>query len=850
MKQKIIILITILLLLISGCQSKDTDSSVTKEKEGTKTTDGKSVQTQENQNEQSKATEIKTTRDTKSSSECLTGRIADFSLYEVFPAQKNFTWYYTGNIDYGRYETIVNVQETLTNQNAKHIFVEGEERDPSGGEAGDLSFVKKYKITDNSIELVSHDNAFVILKGPLQVGNNWNQLWLHDYYGLINTKTTITDVTDKTITTELIPLKLKEDGVEKNFKIISQYEVGKGIISTNTIYSSEGEESKDTDEFSIWLSKTSRTPPKRFVSRYIEPREDLKDFYLHENMWYRSIITKYNQWIRREKDKINDEKIFAKYKELLQSLSDKDIKSISIAREIGVYYCSFMDKTDPIIGLFEEFYQGTIEKLNEKLGWGNQDFYEEADRIFYYDEQEMTFKNKLEIDDPVLTAKAIIFYENGISVGYEEGNPFLCQSFDYMINNFYDVASDAMKDYLNIKEWQHLNTPLFSDASLTVSYAELANHIIKLEEFYRKYPNATKAKWAREEAKYLFEIYVVPMNYMINTKKYWNGVLLDDVRKSYEEFIKNNQQSDYRRIVEGILNNLKQNNFMYNEELDEFLKKEGFTPTMSEEFSNRINEENNQLVDLESILSREVESSYKMADEIETITVENGKELLNAIGSNRRILIEAGKHILPSSFSTEVVNVIDGEVTIKNVKNLIIEGLGEVPVTLQSDSYGYVFSFPDAEDISLINLRLGHMNEYCKAGVVKFGGKNITIDRCILFGCGEWGIATSSAENTHVINTVISDCFTQAVQLYESKKIIFNNCIFTRNGQNVVEIEGCEDVLFKQVDIVYNHIEGYNQASAIFKINKSSNIVVESCNIDGNRSENIKEGDSELKFKE
>lgn len=836
MKEKVMILLIVFLLLIPGCQNKGVIPIESKETENpSQVNEDKSLQVNKTESKLSSGTEN------------VESDNIDISLYDIFPYKQHFTWYYEGALDYGRYETIVNIEETLTDEKAKYIYIEGEVDDLSGGEAGDMSFVKKYKISDQSIDIVLGDTSLTLIKAPLKKGNNWTQDWIDGDYGKFSARITITDLTDTTITTELTPID-GEEGVNKEYKVVTTYEVGKGVVSVKTNYPIENE----SYEFPIWLSKTSQIAPDRFVSRYIEPAKGLNQFYQHDDMWYKGIVVNYTNWIDNEENSINDEKIVLQYKELLKKLSRKDMKSIYVAKKVGSYYCSHMNQADLIISLFEKFYEETIAKLEYEFIETEVLTYEEVDKIYKYDEKEKNFKiiSPYDYDEPVLIAKAIVLFENGVSVSYDEGIAFLCEDSEYVINTFERFASDKMKDYLALKKWQYVNTPLFSDAALTVSWNDLSSRIIKLEEFYKKYSDADEAKWAIKEADLLFELYAVPSGYLDNTRKFWNGVLSDDVKESYEQFMVNYPDSSYNATIEVIYNNLKKNSFMYNLELDQFFKAQGLGSEINESISRPIKEYEMQLVDFKQIVSRTVKNTNNENDKLETITVETTEEFLEAIGSDRKILIKPGTYILPYSFSSEFISVNNGEYTIKNVNNLVIEGQGETPVTILSEAYGYVFCFPQIENISLINLRMGHLNEYCKAGVLKFGGKNVLIDKCILFGCGEWGLTTSGVENMQVTNTLISDCATQAIQLNKSKNITFSNCIFTRNGKNVVLIDGSEDVLFKQIDITNNYKDTYNQCLSIFKINKSTNIKAEECTMKENEAEKFSEGDSSIDVKE
>lgn len=852
MKAKIMILMVVIILVFSGCQGKEevpTDSKKTEIQVEEPNTEGKESSKEESEISEEEVHETVQEKPEEAGAE--EGE-AVFSLYEIFPSEKGFTWYYDGALDYGRYETIVNVEETLKDERAKYIYVEGEVDDLSGGEAGDLSFIKKYKVTDDSIEYMFEDDSFSILKVPLKKGNSWTDIVLDETKGFFNARVTIIDISDNTITTEIIPESPMEDAVDPKYKIVTKYEIGKGVVSTNTTYPQL--ETEDTYEFPIRLSKISQIAPKNFIAKYVEPDKSLAKFYRHENTWYQGIVAKEKQWINNEKSNLNEEVIISRYKDLLENLSKQDIRSISIAEKIALLYCDISNETDGIIRLFEGFYEELIPVLDEEFVMSGYIPYDEINQMFIYDVREEVFKNILPSEDGKIFDKAVILYENGLSMTFQEGMPFLVAEPDYVIRSFENLASEKMKDYLKQKKWGYKNTPLISDGALRVTWKELSNQIIALEEMNKKYPETIEGDWAKTEADNLFKLYAVPMA-LPNTPKYWNGILSESLKESYEEFIEKQSDSDYSKVIDEIYQNLQDNHFGYNMDLDKLLRSKGFNPLIEEFVFNRIKERSKQIEDFKKIQLRAEEKIEEDNEELEIITVDTVEKLIESIGPNRKILIKSGAYIfpyLPTDNQSEFVNIQYGQVNISNVDNLIIEGLGETPVTLLSEANGFVFSFKGSENISLVNLRLGHTKEYCIAGVVEISGKNIKIDKSILFGCGEWGITATGVENLQVTNTLISDCATQAVQLFDSKDVTFENCIFTRNGKNAVQIETSKDVLFKKVDITNNTKENYYNAisNAVFYLKQAENITLESSVVNENGFDKMSDGDSELVIKE
>jgi hypothetical protein len=772
--------------------------------------------------------------------------IFSYSILDIFPLEKNYTFYYEGTSNYLRYETIVNIEEISDPKNTKYLYIEGEEEYSEGSKVKDLSFVKKYKITENSMELLVGDYSLILLKSPIEVGNSWTNDWFDERYGFFKAKTTITEVTDNSITTELIPMTPDKDNVYKGYKIITKYQVGKGVVHTKNYYNLSDEGYKNIHEFSVWLYKTSNTAKDGFVSRYVNPALELRPYYKHDDTWYKIIISKSKHWVNSNKNSVTDEEMALKYEEILKGLMLDDLKSISTAKTIAQYFCTHMNNPDIILPLFEGFYEEVIAHNRIE---DNYLIYEEIEKLFRYD-LDMGMHKMVPIDsinDPILKAKAVILYENGISVGFTEGMPFFCEDAEYINKNFSNLVSDRMKDYLLLKRWEYKNTPLFNDGGLMVSWSELGRHIIDLEKYYNKYPGTEEAKWARTKADMLFEIYIMPVPHLVNTQLYWNGVLGKDAEESYKELITQYPESEYSSIVKDVYSILEKSGFMYSKELDDFLKDKGYNPYLTEFLSGRIEQLRMQIEDFNRIISNKIEISDTTDESLEIVTVDNVEDLLGSIKSNRKIILKDGNYILPYEFESDTIKVEYGQVIFINVNNLVIQGEGDLPVNIVSESYDYVFIFDKCNNITLTNLKIGHLAQYCIQGVIAFKNSNkISIDRSIIFGCGEWGIETDKVEEMKVTNTLISDCSTDALRLNNSKNLFFANCIFTRNAKNVVRMEGTDNVIFKNVEIVSNQKEGYNNVPAIFELNKCTNIILDSCTIKDNKTEKLIDGDSQL----
>ena len=153
----------------------------------------------------------------------------------------------------------------------------------------------------------------------------------------------------------------------------------------------------------------------------------------------------------------------------------------------------------------------------------------------------------------------------------------------------------------------------------------------------------------------------------------------------------------------------------------------------------------------------------------EVFEVRSASDFFNAVGSNRILRIVTDNIDLSDFPEFENSHISD-------VENMTIEGIDpKLPTDMYVNTNDFsevaVLEFMNCKNIVLRNLRLGHYPETysCNAPVVAFNDcEKITIEECILYGCGTEGI---DAQRTHRLlfsNSTIESCTYNAISLIES----------------------------------------------------------------------------------
>ena len=316
---------------------------------------------------------------------------------------------------------------------------------------------------------------------------------------------------------------------------------------------------------------------------------------------------------------------------------------------------------------------------------------------------------------------------------------------------------------------------------------------------------------------------------------------------NYEEVLKNVKDVSFYSTIKNAYDILNKYDFMYSIELEKYLIKEGFRPYISEDVKALINGVAIQKNELANLVKDDKAAPLKKETQ-KVVEVNNINDLIKEINSDKYIILKSGSYNIGEShgYLDEKVDCRNGQLTIKNVKNLTIVGEGSVPIEIYTDNYGLVLYIVNSENVTLHNLRVGHLETYCRDGVISCDNtKGFTLSNSILYGCGYYGLSTKESSNITVKNTVISDCDTQALIIRDSSQVSIKNCALKRNGGNVCYLDNAHNVLFDAVSIVDNNRFEYGE-KAVFYLNNCTGVVGKKLVLENNYFTQFQSGNSEI----
>ena len=236
-------------------------------------------------------------------------------------------------------------------------------------------------------------------------------------------------------------------------------------------------------------------------------------------------------------------------------------------------------------------------------------------------------------------------------------------------------------------------------------------------------------------------------------------------------------------------------------------------------------------------------------EETGTYTVHTVDEFLDALGSDRVIVVDAEELNLSragsyghsgSSYTWEFTG--DGyELEIQNARNLEIRAASGGGTSIVSEPrYANVLSFSGCDGVVLSGLTLGHTVEpgFCSGGVLNFAGSdNIRVEDCALYGCGTFGISASNCRALSAMNTSIYDCSYGAIEANGCWDLRFfdgeiHDC--GRGGESYT----CFDLLSARATTgfaVFNTAIYDNSTDVLFRCEYARGVEIRGCEISGNR---------------
>lgn len=244
------------------------------------------------------------------------------------------------------------------------------------------------------------------------------------------------------------------------------------------------------------------------------------------------------------------------------------------------------------------------------------------------------------------------------------------------------------------------------------------------------------------------------------------------------------------------------------------------------------------------VITGEAASTTTSEEKIIDVTVGTAQEFVNAIGSNKRILLKPGvynlsdiEQINKTDNSVTWKTVYDGkELNIQNIHNLTIEGMesGKIEIKV-SPRFANIMNFTNVSNVTIKNIIAGHTPApyECNAGVLEFSNSNdISIMNSELYGCGSIGLSLNNVKRLNVSNSKIDHCSLRAIQIYNSEAIKFTESKIVNHEaySNIIMVNGSKDITFEKCEVADNN----NFSWSFIEASDDSNVLLDKCVVKNN----------------
>ena len=172
---------------------------------------------------------------------------------------------------------------------------------------------------------------------------------------------------------------------------------------------------------------------------------------------------------------------------------------------------------------------------------------------------------------------------------------------------------------------------------------------------------------------------------------------------------------------------------------------------------------------------------------LKTVKVSTAKELLEALESRTKIILEDGVYDMSNLAEEGIKNEhvlfnYGSEPQIEDINNVTIVADEGADVLIEiDDPYSRVLSFVNCNALFFEGLTMGHDVEpgTCSGSVLYMEGcSGGAVTDCDLYGCGTYGLELLNVSGMKISGTNIHDCSYGLVDLYNVYNMTFEDCSF------------------------------------------------------------------------
>lgn len=223
-------------------------------------------------------------------------------------------------------------------------------------------------------------------------------------------------------------------------------------------------------------------------------------------------------------------------------------------------------------------------------------------------------------------------------------------------------------------------------------------------------------------------------------------------------------------------------------------------------------------------------TSGTLAAPRQTVQVHNVKELMEALGDHREIVLAPGRYNLsewlksPSadrvihqfeynSISPSGLYRVYDELELAGFQDLTIRGQDTGAITAEivsEDQYLPVLKFRNCRNLRLAHLQMGHIvaRGTCSGAVLYLDAvQNVSLEKLDLYGCGTYGYEARASKNIILSDSVIRECTYGLVNAVACQDLKIRRTLFKDTHSNLSLFALSESRLDLQ-DCIFQNVYG------------------------------------------
>lgn len=151
---------------------------------------------------------------------------------------------------------------------------------------------------------------------------------------------------------------------------------------------------------------------------------------------------------------------------------------------------------------------------------------------------------------------------------------------------------------------------------------------------------------------------------------------------------------------------------------------------------------------------------------------------------------------------------------------------------LTAPRYANVLNFYNCRNITVNGLTVGHSPEQgaCCGGVINLENcAGVTLENCVLFGCGVTAVIASDCENMTVRDCFLTECSYSGAELYRCEDVLFDACTFSYIGDEDENFGAALYTDSSRYVTLMNCVFNGNRCSYMLRATASSDVAMLGC---------------------